>query len=144
MSKIFKRFKALWLHKCPRCYTGDLFMTGAFSFKKPFDMPPRCNKCGLNFFPEPGFYYGAMFTSYIITSFFSLGVVGFCILVLDWSVEASFALLIGMLAVLFVWFYRTARAAWIHMTVRHDPNAIRNYNAVDAEEQFPDYVGRNF
>ena len=144
MSKILARAKALVGHKCPQCYEGDLFETGSFAFKKPFEMPPACTKCGLSYYPEPGFYYGAMFMSYIITSFFSLGLVGFCILVLGWSVEASFALLIGILIVMFVWFFRTARATWIHMTVKYDPDAISRFESSDKGKEYPKYVGRNF
>jgi hypothetical protein len=66
-----------------------------------------------------------MFISYVITSFFSLGVVGFAMLVLDWSVEASFAVLIGILAICYVWFFRMARSVWISMTVKYDSEAIR-------------------
>ena len=112
------------LHKCPRCQQGDLFETGTFSFNKPFYMPDSCPVCRQKYYPEPGFYYGAMFMSYIITSFFSLGLVGACIIFLGWSVEASFALLLAVLAVFFVWFFRTSRSTWIHMTVRYDPDAV--------------------
>jgi uncharacterized protein (DUF983 family) len=115
---------AMFNHKCPKCREGDLFDTGAFSFQKPFQMPERCSKCGQSYFPEPGFYYGAMFMSYIITSFFSLGLVGICILVFDLSVKASFGILIAVLAILFVWFFRTARSVWIGLTVKYDPAAI--------------------
>jgi hypothetical protein len=78
-------------------------------------MPECCPKCGLSYFPEPGFYYGAMFMSYIITAFFSLGVVGFCIIVLEMSVGQSFALLIFLHVILFVWFFRTSRSVWLHI-----------------------------
>lgn len=122
MSRTSKIY-GIWQHKCPRCMKGDLFETNTFSFRKPFYMPDRCPECGLSYYPEPGFYYGAMFTSYIITSFFSLGFVGFCILVLGLGVNSSFALLIGILAIFFVWFFRTSRAAWIHLTVKYDPEA---------------------
>ena len=58
--------------KCPRCQDGDLFETGSFSFQKSFDMPENCPKCGQKYFLGPGFYYGAMFISYIITGFYAL------------------------------------------------------------------------
>ncbi|MDX1478415.1 MAG: DUF983 domain-containing protein [Saprospiraceae bacterium] len=122
-------------HKCPRCQRGDLFETGSFSFDKPFHMPSGCPVCGQKYYPEPGYYYGAMFMSYIITSFFSLGLVGFCIIVLGWSVEGAFALLLAILAILFVWFFRTSRAAWIHMTVRFDEHAADGAQAPQGGEQ---------
>ncbi len=107
--------------KCPRCQEGDLFETGSFSFKKSFDMPEICSACGQKYFLEPGFYYGAMFISYVITGFFSLAFTGFCILVLGFSINASFAILILILAVLFVWIFRLARAIWINSNVRYNP-----------------------
>ena len=131
-------------HKCPRCRLGDLFETGSFSFSKPLEMPGNCPRCGQSYYPEPGFYYGAMFMSYIITSFFCLGVVGLCILVFDLSVNASFGILIGILAVTFVWFFRTARSVWIHMTVKYDPEAIERFEREGGSGELPKYVGKNF
>ena len=110
--------------KCPRCQEGDLFETGSFSFKKPFDMPENCPACGQRYFLELGFYYGAMFISYVMTSFFSLGFVGLCMFVLGFSINGSFALLILVLAVLFVWIFRLARAIWINANVKYDPKAL--------------------
>ncbi|RLD19913.1 MAG: DUF983 domain-containing protein [Bacteroidetes bacterium] len=118
------KFIAIWLNKCPRCREGDMFETGSFSFSKPFEMLQGCEKCGQTYYPEPGFYFGSMFISYIITSFFSLAVVGFAMLVLDWSVEAAFGVLIGILAICYVWFFRLARSVWINVTIKYDPEAI--------------------
>jgi len=86
-------------------------------------MPERCPVCEQNYEPEPGFYYGAMFMSYMMTSFFCLGFVGFLMLVVKLSMGASFAWLLFVIAVLFVWFFRTARSAWITINVRYDPGA---------------------
>ena len=138
------KFMTVWQHKCPRCREVDLFETGSFSFSKPFEMLPGCKKCGQNYYPEPGFYYGAMFISYIITSFFSLGVVGFAMLVLDWSVEAAFGLLIGILAICYVWFFRTARSTWISVTIKYDPDAIEKAKDIDMDKELPTYVNKNF
>ncbi len=109
--------------KCPRCREGEMFETGSFSFKKPFDMHRRCPKCDQNFFPEPGFYYGAMFISYIMTGWF-------CVLVmlgLHWfaglSFNAAFGILLLIVAALFVWFFRIARVLWIYFNIKFDPKA---------------------
>ncbi len=106
--------------KCPRCHDGDLFPTGSFSFSKPFDMPETCPKCGQKYFLGPGFYYGAMFISYIITAFFCLGFVGGLILFTDISVNMAFVLLLIVISILFVWFFRVSRAIWINMNVKYD------------------------
>lgn len=107
-------------------------------------MFPGCKKCGQTYYPEPGFYYGAMFISYIITSFFSLAVVGFAMLVLDWTIEGAFVMLIVILAVCYVWFFRTARSTWIHVTIGYDPDAIEKAQDGDLEKELPSYVNKNF
>lgn len=109
--------------KYPRCQEGDLFQTGLFSFKNSFDMLEKYLKCGQKYFLGPGFYYGAMFISYVITGFFSLSFTGFCIVVLGFSINASFALLILILAILFVWIFRLARAIWINTNIKYKPQA---------------------
>lgn len=123
MSIFPRRSKAfaIFNFKCPRCHRGDLFETGSFSFSKPFEMPERCPHCGFPYLPEPGFYYGSMFISYIISGFFCLGFVMFFHWVLDWGLGASFALLIAFCAVIFVWFFRFSRSLWINMIYRYDP-----------------------
>ena len=109
--------------KCPRCQEGDLFETGTFSFQKSFDMPENCPACGQKYFLGPGFYYGAMFISYIITGFYALIFCGILILVfgVHWK-TAFFTMLLSMI-ILFVWFFRLARAVWININVNYDPGA---------------------
>ncbi|MCR9290023.1 MAG: DUF983 domain-containing protein [Bacteroidetes bacterium] len=111
--------------KCPRCNEGDLFETGSFSFQKSFFMPDNCPECGQKYFLGPGFYYGAMFISYIITGFFCLGFVAFCMFALDMSVDTSFIWLLVVMAALFVWFFRLARSIWINVNVKYDPDALK-------------------
>lgn len=106
--------------KCPRCHQGDLFSTPTFSFKKSFEMPERCDKCGQNYMPEPGFYYGSMFISYIFTGFFCLGFVLFFHWGLGWSTGASFGLLLAVGVLLFVFIFRFARSIWINLIIKFD------------------------
>lgn len=109
-------------HKCPRCQETDMFETPTFSFKRPFDMKDKCEHCGLNYMPEPGFYYGAMFISYIFMGWFCIGFVALFHWVLGWSIEASFLLLIAVCALFFVYIFRLARSIWINLNVKYDPS----------------------
>lgn len=109
--------------KCPRCRKGDLFSTPTFSFKQPFFMPERCPHCSQSYLPEPGFYYGAMFISYILSGWFSIFFVLFLHWVLDWSMLASFSLLIAIGTLLFVYVFRLSRSIWINLMVRYNPDA---------------------
>ena len=52
--------------KCPECGEGEMFTNSAYNIKKFAIMHEKCTKCNLNFFPEIGFYYGAMYFSYAI------------------------------------------------------------------------------
>ena len=100
-----------------------MFPTGSFTFNRPFDMNETCKHCEQHFEPEPGFYYGAMFLSYIFTGFFSLGFIMFFHWVLDWSTAASFGLLIAFFAIVFVYVFRLARSLWLHLNVKFRPEA---------------------
>lgn len=119
-SKGSKAYSTFHL-KCPKCHEGDLFETGSFSFKNPFDMNEKCPHCGHNFWPEPGFYYGAMFISYIFTGWFCLLSVMFLHWVLGWGLAASFGMLIAVCALFFVFFFRLARAIWLNINYKYDP-----------------------
>lgn len=112
--------------KCPRCRSSKLF-TEPLMLSKPLDMPERCKVCGQNFMPEPGFYYGAMFISYILSSFFFLLVAGICIIYFDWSVEAAFGLIVFLGIILYVWVLRMSRSIWINIMIKFDPKAKDNY-----------------
>jgi len=124
-SKPRSLFNSIFGMHCPKCREGDLFETGSFSFSKPFVMKDKCDHCNQNYMPEPGFYYGAMFLSYIIWGWVSVIIVLPLVFLFDWSVEASFGLLIFISAFLFVWLFRFARSLWIHINVKYRGGKIR-------------------
>lgn len=106
---------------CPRCRRGDLFETGSFGFNKPFEQYEHCPECGQNYFPEPGFYYGAMFISYIGSGFFCLGFVMLLHWVFDWSTAGSFAALLAVGGLFFVWWFRFSRSVYFHLIKGYEP-----------------------
>ncbi len=111
--------------KCPKCHEGNLFPTGSFGLDKPFDMYDRCPHCGQDYMPEPGFYYGAMFISYIFTGWFCILYVLFVHWVLDWGMFASFASLIAIMAIFFVYIFRLARSIWLNINYKYDPSKAK-------------------
>ena len=112
--------KAMWNNKCPRCRQGDIFVK-PFELKKPLNMPDRCSLCGQRTEPEPGFYFGAMFLSYILSAWFLILPTLFLIFVVGWTVEASMAVTIGLGALTYLKFLRGSRSLWLHLMVKHDP-----------------------
>lgn len=114
-------YKSIWHYKCPRCRKGDLFIA-PFDIKKPLNMNERCAYCNQSFEPEPGYYFGAMFISYIWTAWTALAIVGFCMLVLDWGIDASFTLLLIVSVLSYFFIMRVSRSMYIHLDVRYDKN----------------------
>lgn len=126
LKKESKRYSIFHL-KCARCHEGETFETGSWAFVRPFDMLQRCPKCDLNYFPEPGFYYGSMFISYGWTAWFCLLFVAFFHWFLEYSQTVAFSLLTVFLVVNFVYIFRISRLMWLNIQVKYDPKAIEKY-----------------
>lgn len=107
---------------CPRCRKGKLFYTKIVEFKRITEMPDRCIECDQKFLPEPGFYYGAMFISYIMTAFFFLAFIALCMFGFGLDVDTTFILLAVLIIIGFVWFFRISRSIWIHINVPYEAN----------------------
>jgi len=125
MCKKGSKSYSVFALKCPRCHEGEMFETRSWSFVRPFDMLQRCPVCDLNYFPEPGYYYGAMFISYIWTAWFCLFFVGLIHWILDWGLTTAFVLLIAFFAINFVYIFRISRLMWLNLNVRYDPKAAQ-------------------
>jgi uncharacterized protein (DUF983 family) len=113
------------MQKCPRCQEGDLFVQ-PFDISKPVNMPEKCPVCQQKFEPEPGFYYGAMFLSYIFSAFFFLGVIGLCLIVFKMGINTAMLVLLVTAALTYLFFLRMSRSIWINLMVKYDPNAKEN------------------
>ncbi len=103
-----------------------------FSLRKPLKMLTRCEVCGQKFEPETGFYYGAMFISYLFIALVSFIVVCFNIFVLGIQVEISFLILLVFLGIIYIWNLRFSRSLWIHLVIKYDPNAVAHKNSDNA------------
>ncbi|MEO0734368.1 MAG: DUF983 domain-containing protein [Bacteroidota bacterium] len=136
-------YSSLFGLRCPTCRRGDLFPTGSFSFRQPFQQYEHCPKCGRTYFPEPGFYYGAMFISYIGSGFFCLGFVMVLHWVLDWSLGASFFALLAVVGLLFVWWFRFSRSAYFHLVTKYRPEVTEKVDAGVYNVPQPTATSRN-
>jgi len=117
--------ESIFKYKCPRCRQGDIF-TKPFKITSPLEMPDRCSICNQKMQPEPGYYFGAMFISYIWTGFLFLFIIAFCLMVLDWTINQSFLLLIFIAALSYFWIARISRSIYIHLDVRYDPSKAKD------------------
>jgi uncharacterized protein (DUF983 family) len=123
--EIIKFTRNVFTYKCPRCRKGKIF-SEPFKMSDPVNMPDNCPVCGQKTMPEPGFYYGAMFASYIFSGFFFLALAGLGLIVFKWSLELTFVCIIGVFLLSYFKILRTSRSLWLNLMVRHDPNAIKS------------------
>ncbi|MCY7409855.1 MAG: DUF983 domain-containing protein [Chitinophagales bacterium] len=78
-------------------------------------MPEHCPVCNQNYFPEVGFYWGAMYVSYFLTVGFSAINVVLIGLLFGWNL---WYLVFGNAAILLLSnpiFYRYARVLWLQL-----------------------------
>jgi uncharacterized protein (DUF983 family) len=52
--------------RCPNCREENMFTNKTLHLGKMLKMHRTCPRCGQDFMPEPGFYFGAMYFSYAI------------------------------------------------------------------------------
>ena len=85
-------------------------------------MNMRCPECDLNLWPEPGYYYGAMYVSYAFT--IAIGVAVFILhYLLHGSVNAVWYLVELTIALLVAapYTFRTSRAIWLNFFNKYNP-----------------------
>jgi len=107
--------------KCPRCREGNMFTTPNLYSRKFSDMHPNCPCCGQTFEPEPGFYYGAMYVSFGLSTGIFLGVIlalNFLVteITLAMVLIAVIVIVVGLLPVMF----RLSRAIWLSIFVHYE------------------------
>ncbi len=105
--------------RCPRCGGGRLFVGW-------FRMHPACERCGLPFTREPGFYLGSIYVNYGITVLLT-GALYAAILGLGGSHEAALAACLAVAVLFPIAFFRHARSLLLALDSsvnrHHDPGA---------------------
>lgn len=126
----FRKGKKLYsiLHfKCPRCHEGNLFtVRNAYKLKYLDKMPHYCPVCGEDFQREVGFYYGAMMISHALTTVMAVIVHITVFHFYGWEIAPHLISLLSVILGFFPLVFRTARAIWINMFSKYDPDALQN------------------
>jgi uncharacterized protein (DUF983 family) len=110
MATLGRRFRAIFLQRCPRCLEGKVF-TGSFK------MAETCPICEYRFEKEPGYFLGAMYASY----FMSIPLLGILTLLSTWFIVPSwrleYAALLAGIPYLFLvpLVFRYSRIFWMHI-----------------------------
>lgn len=94
--------------------------TEPFKLKSPLEMHERCLHCGQRFEPEPGFYFGAMFLSYILSAWILLIIALALVFYLHWTVESAMLVVIAIGALGYFKLLRFSRSLYIHIVVKYE------------------------
>ena len=115
------KWMSIWKYYCPRCRRSPLFVE-PFDFSNPLNMHYQCTQCEQLFEPDPGYYFGAMFISYLLTSFILLPLALILTFYFNWTINGTMALVIFLGAVMFLKILRISRSLWIHILVGYKPH----------------------
>jgi len=110
--------------KCPRCERGDLFgAKNPYKMGSMFVMDANCSSCGLKYEKEGGFFYGAMYVSYMLNiGLFVTATVLWYILFegkIDWRLYIGLYVLLTVFLVPVL--YRLSRSIWLMIMIKYEP-----------------------
>lgn len=107
--------------KCPKCHQGDLFETkNPYDLKNMSKMHSHCSVCGQSYNPEPNFYYGAMYMSYVYSVGIFIIVYASSALFFDLGVWETIGILTGILVILSPLIFRLSRSSYIHIFIHYN------------------------
>jgi len=102
--------------KCPQCQSGKMFKYSAFKLNGFTQMFDTCPVCDLTFEVEPGFFWGAMYISYAITTAMMI-IVGALVFILSNHNADFWGYIIPIFSVMFLsipFTYRYSRVLLIY------------------------------
>lgn len=120
MNNWWSWFKSAFFYTCPQCREDTLFVS-PLDIAKPLEMKPACSNCQLDYEPEPGFYYGAMFLSYAIDGVTLLPLSLILIFLFSVTLMKVLIIIITLKIVLLFWLLRFSRSLWLHIYIRYTP-----------------------
>jgi uncharacterized protein (DUF983 family) len=105
---------------CPRCGETPLFPRHG-AWPNWFRMERRCAFCGLTFERAQGYFVGAIYINYGVTTVLVL--TGYFILwgKTELSTAAQFAIWVPVLLVFPLWFFRYSRSLWLALEYSVNP-----------------------
>ena len=121
MGKRHSLMYSILTTKCPRCREGNMFPKGTLYSTKFAYMHKACPCCRQPFEPEPGYYFGAMFVSYgISTAIFLVAFFVLNLLLEEITMLVVFITVVGVVIGFLPIIFRLSRSLWINIFVRYE------------------------
>ncbi len=122
----YKLYAVLAL-KCPRCHKGNLYCKSSPCTWEYMDkMPKECPYCCQSFVGEEGFYWGAMYVGYGLSSGLIFAILGLDLLVEGYVSYPVLYAAVLMPLVLMPIIHRLSRAVWLNFFVHYEKDAREN------------------
>ncbi|MCT4562349.1 MAG: DUF983 domain-containing protein [Crocinitomicaceae bacterium] len=111
---------SIFTNTCPQCHQGKVFKyKNPFSLKHFSDMNETCSNCQLKYEKEVGFFYGAMYVSYALTSGFFIVSFIIDLMYVQAAMWKLITFLIVSLVILSPLTYRLARLIWLNFFFKY-------------------------
>jgi uncharacterized protein (DUF983 family) len=125
MASSISLFKSVLGLKCPKCREGQLFSKkGLFRYRHLLSMHDTCTNCKQVFEIEPGFWIGALWTSYPIVVLIEVPFLFLALYATTVSPWVYFGCMVLAFMIFFPVMLRLGRSVWIHISVRYVPKNL--------------------
>lgn len=118
------RSSAIFNLKCPACRKGNLFQP-VNKLSDLFEMEKCCPKCGQAYELEIGFYWGAMYIAYALSSAVCMSSTLVFMFIFNLSMMTSFTLMVILIVLVSPYVFRLARSIWLHAFVNKKNETVR-------------------
>ncbi|HEX4888033.1 MAG TPA: DUF983 domain-containing protein [Luteibaculaceae bacterium] len=118
--RLIKALRSIFLNRCPQCHRGRVFVfNNPFYFAGIFKMFTHCKSCQLQYEREPGYFTGAMYVAYALTSGWFIVWFLLQLLWLDWPTEYFTAFILTSLVLLAPLTFRWSRLLWLNLFTKY-------------------------
>jgi uncharacterized protein (DUF983 family) len=109
---------------CPQCQESHMMVANPYRFSTMGEVKNKCEVCGLDLKPEPGFYYGAMYVSYGLGVAIFVTIWASCNLFFDnVGVWTQISLVLIALIGLGPYLYALSKVIWANIFFSYKANA---------------------
>ncbi len=129
------RFSAIVNAKCPKCRRGNIFSGSLYglNFQRTNEY---CSHCGMRFEIEPGYFYGAMYVSYVfvVAEMLIVGLLTFLITGNDKSPWLYIGTILISILLLTPLNYRYSKVFLLHFLtpkVKYNPDYDKDDQSID-------------
>ena len=118
MAKKRGLLASIFTMRCPKCRQSALYKSSIFG--GIYNMHKNCPNCNQRYEIEPGFFWGAMYIGYGLSSAYMLIGTVICIFLLGISPMRSVFVTAILGLFIFPMTARLARSIWVHIYIHYD------------------------